>query len=338
MGGVALLAWRLVSAAAGPAAAAATDGTTFALDYRAAPGCPDEASFEAALVARTRAARRVELTEEAWARFEIVLDDTGAQRPRLRVTLADGTRQDREVTADGCAEAMESMAIIAAMVLEAQSTPPAAEPTPTEPASPNPVTPQPEPEPALRHAATATTPAPKHSPRGTWLTAVLGLVAESGAAPKPGFGATIGGELGSRARGLLAPSLRLSLLGAQPEIVESPAGDARFRLLLARVHGCALRLGSDSASLRFCALFEAGALSARGIGALNQRSHTMPWLGVGFGAFGQLGLRGPFALELGGAVRDLLVHDEFVFSPGQEVHQVPVIAWNFSLCATYRVW
>lgn len=334
MGGVALLAWRLVSAAAGHAELAAPEGTTFALDYSAAAGCPDQASFEAALVARTPAARRVELAEEAWARFEVVLDDAGAQPPRLRVTLADGTRQDREVTADGCAEAMQSMAIIAAMILEARSASPA--PTPTEPAAPSHVTPQPEPAP--RHTAPVMTPAPKRPPRGTWLTAVLGLVAESGAAPKPGFGATIGGELGSRTTGVLAPSLRLSLLGAQPEVVESPAGDASFRLLLARVHGCALRLGSDSASLRFCALFEAGALSGRGIGALNERSHTMPWLGVGFGAFGQLGLRGPFALELGGAVRDLLVHDEFVFSPGQQVHQVPVIAWNLSLCASYRVW
>jgi hypothetical protein len=313
----------------------ADDGATFSVEYRAAAECPSQASFEAAILARAPRAQPAADAQRAWARFEVLLPASGAEKARLRVALADGTSQDREITADGCAEAMQSMAIIAAMILEAQPEQPTPEAEPVEPEA-SPV--EPEPEPRAAAALTTTTPPRRLPARSTWLTAVLGVVAESGAAPSPGFGATVGGELGSSTRGVLAPSLRLSLVGAQPETVESAAGDASFRLLLARVHGCAVRLGAESASLRFCALFEAGALRGQGIGARNERSQTMPWLGVGLAAFGQLGLRGPFAVELGGAVRDLLVHDEFVFSPGRQIHQVPVVAWNLSLGAAYRVW
>lgn len=330
MTGAAFLAWGLVSAAAPPVAG---DGATFSVEYRAAADCPSQASFEAAILARAPRAQRAADTARTWARFEVHLPAPGAEKARLFVALADGTSQDREITADGCAEAMQSMAIIAAMILEAQPEQPVAEPV-----EPAPAAVAPEPRAPTAVTAATETPAPRLPARRTWLTAALGVVAENGAAPSPGFGAAVSAELGSETRGVLAPSVRLSLVGVQPEAVESTAGEASFRLLLARVHGCALRLGTEAASLRFCALVEAGALTGQGIGARNERSQTMPWLGVGLGALGDLSLRGPFALELGGGVRNLLVHDEFVFSPGEQIHQVPVFAWNLSAGVAYRVW
>lgn len=335
MNGAAFLAWGLVSAAVPPVAGDG-DGATFSVEYHAAADCPNQASFEAAILARAPRAQRAADAARAWARFEVQLPTSGAENARLFVALADGTSQDREITADGCTEAMQSMAIIAAMILEAQPEQPAAAAEPAEPA-PSGVASEPHASTAAAAAATDT-PAPRLPARGTWLTAVLGVVAENGAAPSPGFGAAAGAELGSKTRGVLAPSLRLSLVGARPETVESTAGEASFRLLLARVHGCALRFGTESASLRFCALIEAGALTGQGIGARNERSQSMPWLGGGLGALGDLSLRGPFALELGGGVRNLLVHDQFVFSPGEQIHQVPVFAWNLSLGIAYRVW
>src|SRR5688500_20334257 len=109
MNGPAFVAWGLVSAAAQPVAG---DGATFAVEYPAAAACRNQASSEAAILARAPRAQRATDAARAWARFEVQLPASGAEKARLFVALADGTSQDREITADGCVEAMQSMAII----------------------------------------------------------------------------------------------------------------------------------------------------------------------------------------------------------------------------------
>lgn len=300
---------------------AATGGPTFSVSYRAAEECPNQATFEAAILARAPRAKKAAAGAEPRVQIEVELDAA----PRLRVSTRDGTSQDREIVAEGCTEAMQSMAIIAAMILDAQpelSTPVTAKPSPAPPPT--------------RPDGTAQ-PAPATPPHRLVAAASLAADVESAAAPTTAFGIAAGAELGSSAPGLVSPSARLSLVLAQAARVETTAGDARFRLVLGRAHLCGLKLAAARSSLRLCALVEAGALLGQGIDARNQRGQTMPWLGTGLAAFGALELAGPVALELGASGRALLIKDEFVFSPDQVLHQVPDFAWHFSLGLRYAV-
>src|SRR5688500_17806525 len=96
-------------------ATAATGGPTFSVTYHALEECPNQATFEAAILARAPRAKKAATDAEAQVRIQAELNDP----PRLRVSTRDGMSQDREIVAEGCTEAMQSMAVIAAMILEA---------------------------------------------------------------------------------------------------------------------------------------------------------------------------------------------------------------------------
>jgi hypothetical protein len=307
-------------------------GTTFSVSYDAAADCPTQATFEAAILTRSPSARRVDGAADV--RLEVTLQPARGER-RLRVVLADGTTTDREIAEDGCTESMQSMAVIAAMVLDAQKRETAA-PSP----APAPVpTPAPSPPPARAPAPPRDArPASATPHRRTWLDVAAGTTLESAVAPKLALGAALGAELGLRRSSWLAPSLRVSGVFARAPIVETEAGDARFRVVVARSQLCGLRLGQDRAGIRLCGLVDGGALLASGFNTRNERSQTMPWLAFGAALVGALKLAGPVTLELGGGARGLVVHDEFIFAPGAPVHQVPVFAWNSWLGLSYRVW
>ncbi len=309
---------------------AEASGPTFSVTYHAGDDCPTRAQLEAAIVARAPASRPA---EDAHVRFDVELAPEPGQKRRLRVALDDGSSQDREIDADDCAEAAQSMAVIAAMILASRPTPtpevaPVAEPAP-EPA------PAPKPAPAAPQAAPRRDPSPT---RPTWLAVAAGVGLESAAAPSSVYAAFASIELGSVTGAALAPSLRLSARYGRAADVSTPIGDARFELVVARLHACALRLGGASAEVRLCAVVDGGALLARGIDARNERSQTMPWVGAGAGAIGQLGLSRRLRLELTGGARGLFVRDQFVFAPSVLIHQPPVIAWDFSAGLAYSLW
>lgn len=299
----------------------AVAGPTFAVSYRAAAECPNQATFEAAILARAPRAAKADAGSEPHVRIEADL----SAAPRLRISTSDGTSQDREIVAEGCTEAMQSMAVIAAMILDAQPEPPA--PAVVEAPATAPLPRRDEPAP----------PVPVAPRRQVGWGASVGAVAESAAAPTTAFGAVAGAEIRSTARALVSPSARLSLVLAQAERVETDAGDARFRLVLGRAHLCGLSFESARGNLRLCTLLEGGALLGQGIEARNQRSQTMPWLAAGVAALAGFQLAEPVSLELGAGGRALLVRDQFVFSPQQLIHQVPDLAWNLSLGLHYRL-
>jgi hypothetical protein len=302
-----------------------TPGSSFSVSYEAAPDCPNRATFEAAILARSPGAKRVEA--EAEVRFEASLPG-GGHGARLKVELQDGTSQDREIVAEGCAEAMQSMAVIAAMILDAQ--PRAASPgvqaaPPTQP-----------PLPAAKTQAPDDVPSRFDVPRSRLDVTFAGNV-ESSAAPSLAWGGSAGLQLSRATSGHFSASARLSLVAAQAPRARTPVGDARFRLLLARSHLCAVRVEAWRLEARLCAVVEAGALFGQGLDARNERDQTMPWIGAGLGALSSVQLSGPWAVELAGGARGLVVHDQFVFQPDTLIHEVPVFAWNSSLGLTLRI-
>lgn len=318
------------------AAQAASSGPTFAVSYNAPPDCPNQATFEAAILARVAHARRASSGETPQIRFEAELRTEAESKPYLRIILADGTEQVREIADDACTNAVQSMAIIAAMVLEAQ---PAPTPASTPEAEAEPERPPPVLDLRAETRLPSSIPSPSPQPsRPTWLRLGASGVAEGAAAPSPAWGGALHAELGSQTSGVLAPSIRVSALYARAATVETAAGDARFQLLLGRAHLCWLRWGTAAAQVRWCALAEAGVLAANGLNALKQRSQTMPWIGIGLGAVFEQRLEGRWSLELGASARGLPIHDEFVFAPGTKVHQVPVVTWDFWVGLSYRIW
>ncbi|RYZ07256.1 MAG: hypothetical protein EOO73_12890 [Myxococcales bacterium] len=315
--GIATLVWGLAEAS----------GPTFSVAYHAGEDCPTVAQLEAAILARAPQARAA---EGAQVRFEVELAPAPGQPRRLRVELDDGSSQDREIAADDCAEAAQSMAVIAAMILASR---PASPPAPVQESAPKPA-PSAEPLPTPPAA-----PAPRQpATRPTWLAVSGGVGLEGGAAPSPAYAASASVELGAVTGAALAPSVRLTALYGRAVDVTTPVGDARFQLLLARVHACGLRLAWNRAELRLCAVADTGAVLARGIEARNERSQTMPWLSAGAGAIGQLGLSRRLRLDLSGSARGVVVRDHFVFAPTTQVHQPPVITWYFRAGLAYQLW
>lgn len=106
---------------------------------------------------------------------------------------------------------------------------------------------------------------------------------------------------------------------------QTPAGDATFRLLAGRLHGCPLRVAlGKSLRLLPCALVEIGSLQAQGGGsALNLQAPSMLWLGFGGAARGELDLTKALALEATLNATALAEQARFVFLNSGLVYQVP---------------
>jgi len=347
---VVALTWRLAAEVKAPTR---PSGPSFSLLYRGGPACPTRANFEAAILARAPGSRSVAEGQEADVRFDAEPATRASEKGRLRVALEDGTSQDREIDADDCAEAVQSMAIIAAMILasrEASAPESRAEPTapstspPAATPSPAPQKAGPEPSTVTVEGPTTVSPSPpkpvdtaRREPQSHLLLgAVMGL--ESGAAPDltPTGGVFV--DLSRASQGSFVPSLRLDMLLGTAAHVKTPAGTARLQAAVARLHGCALRVASGAADARLCAVLDGGALMAEGLDALHHRSSTMFWFGSGLGGLAGWRLGSRWSLELAAGLRVLWNHDEFIFSPNTPVHQVPVFAWNSQLGLGYRVW
>ena len=322
--------------AASPGSSEAESPATFEVShYVAGPDCPAQPTFEAAVVARAPHARRASPGALPDVRFELLLDTDSAAPRKLRVTLPDDTSEEREITADGCAEAMQSMALIAATILEARA--PSEKKSAAEASAPEPP-PAPKKAESARPVVSTEPPRRVVTPAHPWLRFGLGGVAEGGAAPTPAFGGSLWAELGANAASALAPALRASAVLARAATVDTEAGSARFSLLLGRVHLCGLRAGRGRWELRGCGVVEAGALLGEGLNTRRSRSPVMPWLGAGLGIIAATHITEKLALDLGASARGLAVHDEFAFSPRLPAHQVPVITWNFQAGVSYRAW
>jgi hypothetical protein len=343
----------------------------FGLEYHAGAGCPGRADFETAVISRVPGARTVAF-ERAKVRLHIELSGSNQARPSsIAIQLADGTSMRRSLPDTPCADAAESMAVMAAMVLDGQRLP-AANTTanrpetggipsaranaaeraaPVVPAAPPaaPVKPLPAVAPttqvepaAARRGTTATAPrdlAPSDTPTAAArVGAALAGAWESEVAPDAPLGVLAGVELRWELEGFWAPSLRLSFLYTGEASVPSEHGDAAFQLLGARLSACPLRFGSArSFGLFACADFDAGRLRGVGEGALNERTQDMAWLGAGPGLRGEYAIGRQLALEALAGARFLLNDDRFIFAPAAEIHDVARVSVGLGLGVAGRL-
>jgi len=312
---------------------------TFSLDYRAPSACPDGPALVAAIQARTQQASLVPV-DVAAVRFTAQLLEDG--RTKLDVDLPEGSFR-REFTAS-CQDALTTIAIIAAMVLETEpnqrkgliESPPRpvgdaafpedapaplpAESKPVEVAAPKQVTRSPS------------APAPRGSkPDRLVLAALAGGGVETAVAPSPPLGVSVGLEGFVNRSRFWTPGVALGMFATATSTHGTSEGEGRFRLLAGHVKGCAWRL-PIGASFRLmpCLVAEGGVLYASGGGAVvNVRTPTMPWLAGGALLRAQLDLARFLSLEASGGLKALARKDKFIFRPTSLVYEVP--RWSAGL-------
>jgi hypothetical protein len=343
-----------LSVASGVCSAASAEAPTpvrFSLEYVAADGCPGPAAFEAALQARLPSAERAS-PGNGVARLHVHLGSPSDGESReIWGDLPDGTSFQRAVPDASCAEALASMAVIAAMALEGNPDAPATLSDAAPPETPQPVKGSPslqtERNLVSRKAPLAEGPRtaqPVARPFWDWSGAVGGGIA-SGVAESVAPEFAVGVEARYRSRAFFSPAWRLSGVYAARSSDWSTAIETHFRLLAARLAGCPAWFDRSAWFVTACAELELGALRGSASGNANAVAHTqsraMPWLTTGLVARGGLRLGAALSLEANASGRRLWVRDRFTFRPAEAgnpavlVHQVPDFAWDFALGLRY---
>jgi hypothetical protein len=312
----------------------------YALDYRVPASCPGEDDFVKLIARRTSRARRGS-TGEGKYRFtvEVQLSDAGA-RGTLRIAEKDGGTTERDVPARDCANAIEAMALIAAVILDpraATTSPvsesdaaPIADAASTTPAPPSRTSAPPRPSPAApaavsRSQGSQDSPAPAERPP-TWQGRLRAAGALQGAvAPGGALGVAAGAELFRADRGLFEPRFALTAHFASGE-ASTRFGNAELSWFAGRLTACPVGWPkSDRLTLRGCAFAEAGALRGDGSDTQNPRGSTAFWLAAGPSTEIELGVTRLLALAVEAGITVPAFHDKFVFVPEEVAHRVPPV-------------
>jgi hypothetical protein len=349
-------AWLLATSPARAQASSSDEQRRFAVEYQAPNGCPDALALIAAIASRSPGASAV-APEAAAVRFRVELSVDG--HDTLWVDLPEGSSR-REFEANSCAEALESMAVIASMVLEADpkarlsateaavpSAPAAGQPAPSVvvepiPAAKRPAPPAPAPlaPAARRENEIARAPGRDHRSRKLRFSVSAGGALEAAVAPSPPWGATAGVEASLTRARFLAPSLRAETFVSSKGVERTARGEGSFWLWTGRLSACPVRLAlAQPFRLLPCLAFDAGSLHAQGGGAATHtKKQTMPWLAGGAMLRAQLDVWRGLSLEASGSVRALARRDSFIFSrPDSLVYAVPALSWGLAAGVSLRL-
>lgn len=348
-----MLTWSALAGAVTAPRAETSVERGYSLQYRAPASCPDAAALAQAIESRTPGAVQ-QGPEVASVQLRVELRDDGTST--LWVDLPEGGSR-REFPQASCTDAVASMALIAAMVLEADASEraatvqsvmdrlepaaPSAEPAAAASAPsaslPSAAAPapgrKPEREPAPRRKPQRE-PAPTSEASRFRLALAAGPLLESAVGSDAGLGANVGitAWLEPHRASLWLPSIRLEAMATLPATIAASQGEVELRLTAGRLHVCPLRwpLG---ASLRLvpCLTGDVGVLTARGTGTtVNPQAPSMPWLALGGTVRAQLALGRNVDLESWLGLRGLARADTFVFGPPKRpdstAYQVP--SWS----------
>ncbi len=324
MGAVFGAVLAVLPAAAQPSTTA-PDEVTASLELVTTPGCGSEPELASAIASRSERIRIVS-RETATRALRIELKDSGsALVATLTLTQPSGRRSQRTLKAASCAEALDAVALVAAVSLDptASSAPsevPTAEPArpPAPPVAERPCPPCAD-EAARREDAEA---------RGLVTSVGLWFEALSGPAPAVMPGIAAGVMLAYERGSVLSPAVRLSYAHFARGDFRETAGTADFTLDAATVELCPLRAKAGPLAVYPCLLrVTGGVLGAEGRGTVGPRSRGRPWWVVGSSLIALL--RPSSSLEFSmtlGAGRPL-VRDRFQFEP-LEFHRVSGVAFT----------
>jgi hypothetical protein len=326
------------------AVAAADAGERIRLAYQAVEGCPDQASFEAAV--RSRKAPVLFVDQGQSRTVDVRIEAGPPFAGRLVVRRGDVVEGTRDVHAASCAEVADALTLMvqlavdpsAALDAPAPSATPApvtsgsASTSPVEPTAiaPKRIAPQPAPPPPPVVAPTETRPAeaPQAGFRAPLRTLYLGVdiaiamavSPQTLVAPSPYFGWRWPGG-----HGVLEPGFRLAFVYATSGEVEAAGGAAQFTWTVGRVDGCVLSWPPPGpAHVLACARLEAGALTGDGSIVPGALSRTRGWLAAGPLLRAEWAPVGTLFFDADIAPMFHVTDDRFYFAPNATVYTVPV--------------
>lgn len=274
------------------------------LELQASPSCTTREE----LMARVRArSDRIQLDDAARTVVRASVTPAAGQRTvagELSVEQPDGRATQRRIRAPSCEQAADALALVLVLALDPSAViaPPRPEPPliPRPPALP-PVTARP----ALAAPASARTGGSIEA--GGWVVV--------GPAPRLMPAVALGGLVGRDRAGLWSPALALSWLHAGSGELAEPGGSAAFRLDVAIVDLCPVRIARWQVEARACASALLGRLAAAGSNTYAPASAQRPFAATGAGL--RLAVALPGHLQLGGhlEIDAPWQRDAFAFSP-----------------------
>jgi hypothetical protein len=312
-----------------------------AIVYQAPPDCGSQSEFESKVRARTRSHTLEPTGDSKPSRFEIRLrSDDARVRGSITIYELSGDANTREIEAASCTEAIDGLALIAALTLDPYSRQPepTAEPLPSSTAPAATPTVPPPPPPTTRPAK------PKPAPARERLSAVdlsaSGLAVLSGIAPDPRPG--LEGSIGFTTQAIV-PSGSLLRVGARLALaqpVETREGTATLDwwTLMASLCPAWLPL-NPSLRLAACLNWEIyGELQGSGgTDTLNPRKRTSQWAALGPALLVRWDLLPPLFVQGGGEA--LLTFDRDRFLIGDAVaYEIPPLALRAQLGLGVGFW
>jgi hypothetical protein len=329
------------------------------LELLAAADCATASQLMARVAARsTRIHFGASGADTFELRVEIARGPNDTQVGRLSLVDPSGRRSNRRLTAPTCAEAVDAVALVAAISLDptyapspdalaarglaaesgmaspaadradgdrSRTSPPAGRGSERVPAdrlrvrADVPETPA-EPE----TVAAPTTPARRRLGAGVAAQLITGPAPH----PMPALAVRLFAALDRPS--IWSPALRLTVQHGWQNGVDEPGGTASFALDAVALDLCFLRLSVAAVDLRGCAAATAGRLSASGSDTYSPASQARPFLAVGGAAILEIALGRWVALEGGFGAGDTPIRDAFEFSPAV-FHRVSAMTLTFDL-------
>ncbi len=301
----------------------AADVEPIRIEYDTAGACPDRASFERQLFARTTRARIADRPDSRTFAVRFA-GASGSLTGVLEVRSRTGEVSNREVPGESCEDVVGALALAAALVID-----PHASTAPIPEIASAPATP-PVSAPAATRGEASVSPVP--APAGWRSTFGVGLAGgvRAGTLPSAAPSAMVFADLALRkgvpSEGAFAPSVRVSFGGTLSQTVPVAAsGSSSFGWLGGRADLCPLRARiATSLEARPCAAFEVGALSASTDAVPLGRTPTRPWVAGGAAAFLRWNAA-PIFLEAGAQLLAPFARHRFYVGPDSTVFLVPAV-------------
>ena len=295
------------------------------LDVTSSAGCPDPATFEALVRARTP---RSVLVRSGLVTRSIEAHLQAGPPPSGSMTLrrGEGIEGTRTVTAGTCSDAAEALALVVTLAIDpAALAAPAPAPAPSAPSTSVPPARAPHPAPVGSVATpTAERPGarPGRLPHSLWLGAdvvlTTGLPGESLVGVSPGVGWR------GTSTSVVSPSVHLGLLHAASDTLSPSMGAASFAWTVGQADGCIVSWPRGPARLIGCARAEAGVLHGAGTSVASPQTSDRAWVAAGPLVRGEWALLPPLFLTAELAFMIHVTEDRFYFRPDTTVYQVPV--------------
>lgn len=311
------------------------------LSFESSPECPNQATFEGQVRARTE--RYARASEGQVARAFRVTVSAAAERFQGHLVIEDpaGESSERFLEGKSCEELVSALALVTALAIDPEAkTAAVVEPVPIpEPSASAPIVQPPPPPsattpPPLPVRVPPPAPAPRPAPARPWAFAGVGAVVVVGTLPSPQLApslfleARLADELGVDGR------LRFSLVHAESGVVQAGTGYALFTWTAGVIDSCWVPLQVEGVLLYPCAGVEVGILHGEGQALQTGTSRGRTWAAFDGGFRAAYDLSRDVSLDFSGALSLPLVRDTFAFDPDTDVFQTSALGGRVVLGAS----